>query len=519
MKEPAPDIVIAGKYCLEGQLAAGGMGSVWVARHLDLEVPMAIKFMGTDVATSEEGRMRFEREAKAAAFLQSPHVVNVLDYGVDEGLAYIAMELLVGEDLEDRLYRVGRLSMEETLSILRQASRALRRAQDLGIVHRDLKPQNLYLSKVDEGEEVLKILDFGIAKETGPTLLAKGPNTGQIIGSPHYMSPEAVRGARDVDFRSDLWSLAVIVFQCVTGKLPFDSEIVGDVMGMILADPLPIATQIAPDLPPEIDDFFLKALARDRTQRFQSAREMADAFADVIGAPNSGYPGWPNSSASTPAPPLISDDLPRSSRPAPASGVSARGAERDGPGSQKVLVAGAGDPVSERGRDAVPPGDGPVSSGPRSVEGMRASLSGAPGADTMSILAAHPTRVTTADAVTAKHGKPLHEREEKKSRRGVLIAASVAVGLGLIGLVVLRPGALAVSEDPSGEAGQTGSASSAAGTADPASAAGSAAPETTASADAAGSAAPSSSASAAPSAEAGDPAGAGAQGKVGSPFK
>ena len=118
MKEPAPDVVIAGKYVLEGQLATGGMGSVWVARHVDLEVPVAIKFMGPEVAESEEGRNRFEREAKAAAFLQSPHVVNVQDYGVDDGLAYIAMELLVGEDLEDRLFRVGRLTLEETLAML-----------------------------------------------------------------------------------------------------------------------------------------------------------------------------------------------------------------------------------------------------------------------------------------------------------------------------------------------------------------------------------------------------------------
>ncbi len=352
MKEPAPDVVIAGKYILEGQLATGGMGSVWVARHVDLEVPVAIKFMGPEVAESEEGRNRFEREAKAAAFLQSPHVVNVQDYGVDDGLAYIAMELLVGEDLEDRLFRVGRLSLEETLAILKQASKALRRAQDIGIVHRDLKPQNLFLTKVDEGEEILKILDFGIAKETGPTLLAaKASNTGQIIGSPHYMSPEAVRGVRDIDHRSDLWSLGVIVFQCVTGRLPFPSEVVGDVMGMILADPLPRATDIAPDLPPEMDEFFERALCRDRTKRFQTAREMTEAFADILGAPVSGF---------SVRPPLVR------STPPPSDGAVTRnpsdaGATPDSTGAVSARPASAGqvgslpgaDPASERATEGV----------------------------------------------------------------------------------------------------------------------------------------------------------------------
>ena len=349
MKQPAPGVIVAGKYVLDGQLAEGGMGSVWSANHVDLQIPLAIKFMGPEVASSEEGRTRFEREAKAAAFLQSPHVVNVQDYGVDDGLAYIAMELLVGEDLSDRLYKVGRLSLEDTLEILKQAAKALRRAQDLGIVHRDLKPENLFLAKVDDGEEVLKILDFGIAKETGPTLLAsKASNTGQIIGSPQYMSPEAVRGVKDIDHRSDLWSLAVIVFQCVTGKLPFESEVVGDVMGMILADPLPKATDIAPDLPPEIDEFFDRALCRDRTKRFQSAREMAEAFADVLGAPVSGF-SIPGSGQKmppmfTPSPgevaPVSSQIGPRSARLAPGPASS-----RDAFAARTAIVA---TPVHDR---------------------------------------------------------------------------------------------------------------------------------------------------------------------------
>lgn len=403
MKEPAPDVVIAGKYILEGQLATGGMGSVWLARHVDLEVPVAIKFMGPEVAESEEGRNRFEREAKAAAFLQSPNVVNVQDYGVDDGLAYIAMELLLGEDLEDRLFRVGRLSLEETLSLLKQASKALRRAQDIGIVHRDLKPQNLFLAKVDEGEEILKILDFGIAKETGPTLLAaKASNTGQIIGSPHYMSPEAVRGVRDIDHRSDLWSLGVIVFQCVTGRLPFPSEVVGDVMGMILADPLPRATDIAPDLPPEMDEFFEKALCRDRTKRFQTAREMTEAFADILGAPVSGF---------SVRPPLVR------STPPPSDGAVTRSPSDAG---------------------ATPDSGGAVSA--RVPRGQVGSL---PGADPASERA---TGGVVAKATTAAVARPAEGAYPRTRRAALMGAAGLAAILALALLVVRSSGPQATGD-------------------------------------------------------------------------
>ncbi len=313
MKQPGREVLIAGKYLLERELAAGGMGSVWVGRHLDLDKEVAVKFMDPSCATPE-GRIRFEREAKAAACLQSPHVVAVSDYGLDDDLPYIVMELLKGEDLEERLDRQGRLSLEEASNILTQASKALRRAQELGIVHRDLKPHNLFLAKgVSDGEEndeTLKILDFGIAKETGPAIVGGATQTGELMGSPHYMSPEHVRGVRDIDHRSDLWSLGVIIFRAVTGRLPFDSENVGDVIGKILADPIPKPTHIAPDLPPAIDDYFSRALSRDRNQRFQSAKEMADVFAELVRSPEaarisldrlSSNPGKPPQASAVPA--------------------------------------------------------------------------------------------------------------------------------------------------------------------------------------------------------------------------
>lgn len=348
MKQPAPDLIVAGKYCLERQLAAGGMGSVWVARHLDLDKDVAVKFMDPECA-SVDGRKRFELEAKAAFHLQSPYVVNILDYGIDAELPYIAMELLEGEDLEDRLQREGRISLEEAAKILMQAAKALRRAQELGIVHRDIKPHNMFLAKGDDdNDETLKILDFGIAKEMGPALVGEGTNTGHIVGSPNYMSPEHVRGARDIDWRSDLWSLGVVTFQAVTGRLPFPGDVVGDVIGMILADPIPRATEIAPDLPPAIDDFFFKALQRDRSLRFQSAREMSEAFAEMVrlSLPPSLRPPpplKPSSAGETPQPRAVAETIDAAApTPPPAAAAAAAAATAESaPAPQPVDNASA----------------------------------------------------------------------------------------------------------------------------------------------------------------------------------
>src|SRR5262249_50757860 len=145
------------------------------------------------------------------------------------------------------------------------------------------KPANIFLSKIDD-EEVVKILDFGIAKDMMSQAVGEGTKTGELMGSPHYMSPEQVRAARDIDHRSDLWSLSVIVFRSLTGRLPFTGDVVGAVIAQILADPIPIATQVAPDLPKSVDAFFVRGFARNRDERFQSAREMAEAFAAIAAA-------------------------------------------------------------------------------------------------------------------------------------------------------------------------------------------------------------------------------------------
>ncbi|WP_434043332.1 MULTISPECIES: protein kinase domain-containing protein [Sorangium] len=290
MLEIAPGITIAGRYRVERELARGAMGSVWVGRHLQLGVDIAIKFMAPQFATSAELRARFEREARAAAVLKSAHAVQIYDYGIEHETPYIVMELLEGEDLAARLARERRLGLPITLAILDHVGRALRRAHELGLVHRDLKPSNLFLS-LQDGELVAKVVDFGVAKVTAVES-AGATRTGSLLGSPSYMSPEQVRSSSKVDHRSDLWSLGVIAFQCVTGQLPFPGQELGDVLVEICTAPIPLPSQVAPGLGPEVDAFFHRALERDPARRFQSATELVEAFAALPGArdPGAGAP-------------------------------------------------------------------------------------------------------------------------------------------------------------------------------------------------------------------------------------
>jgi serine/threonine protein kinase len=276
--------VIAGKYRLEACRARGGMGSVWVARHVLLGTPLALKFIEPRFASSPEARGRFEREAKTVALLQGTHVAHIHDYGVEDGTPYIAMELLQGEDLNARLTREGRLPVAAAVHIVHQVAKVLRRAHETGIIHRDLKPGNIFLVASDDDEVIVKVLDFGVAKATK----ALGPHSdptksGTLVGSPRYMSPEQARGVKELDHRSDLWSLGVIAFRMLTGELPFPGTEIGDVILKICTEPAPVPSRLVFGLSPEIDRFFVRALERDPDKRFQSAREMAQAFAAAAG--------------------------------------------------------------------------------------------------------------------------------------------------------------------------------------------------------------------------------------------
>jgi serine/threonine-protein kinase len=255
--QPAEGTVIAGKYRLERHLAKGGMGAVWTAHHLGLDTRIAVKLIDPAMAQDPASRARFEREARAAAAIKSPHIVQMIDHGVDQGTPYIAMELLQGEDLGARLQREGRLSLEEAARLFAQLGRALGKAHEARILHRDLKPANLFLTKIDD-DELLKVLDFGIAKRMG-AVAGEATKTGQVFGTPHYMSPEQVSGDKGIDHRSDLWAAGVIAYRMVTGTLPFQGASVEAILSNVLFHPPRAVRVTAPDLPAELDLFFSRA--------------------------------------------------------------------------------------------------------------------------------------------------------------------------------------------------------------------------------------------------------------------
>jgi hypothetical protein len=272
--------ILAGRYRLDRQLGKGGMGSVWLAEHLALNSWVAIKLMDPAIASTVEGAERFKREAQAAASLRSAHVVQVLDYGLHENTPFLVMELLQGQSLADCLEREKRLTPERTLAIITQVARAIGRAHAGGIVHRDLKPDNIFLVREDD-QELAKVLDFGIAKTKGPRFGGMETRTGVTMGTPYYMSPEQVEGKKALDHRSDLWSLAVITCECLTGVRPFDGETFGELLLNICARPVLPPSSQGFHLP-GFDEWFAKATNRDLDQRFNSAQEMAAALADVV---------------------------------------------------------------------------------------------------------------------------------------------------------------------------------------------------------------------------------------------
>ncbi|MDF3067824.1 MAG: serine/threonine protein kinase [Polyangiaceae bacterium] len=288
MTEPSlPDLsgtVVAGKYRVEQLLGQGGMGSVWAGRHVTLGQLVAIKFVHPKLAGSAEARRRFDNEAKAAARIKSRHAVAVHDHGVTEaGQPYIVMEYLDGESLERAIRERGKLPFAEVVQIVAQSARALSAAHEAHVVHRDLKPDNVFLAKDNDGSRHgygVKLVDFGIAKvvqdeaETG----ASSTQAGMVLGTPHYMSPEALTASAPVSAASDIWSLGACAFAAACGRVPFEGDAIGDVVLKVCAAPVPVPSKVDPSLPRAFDAWFAKCCSRDVSARFKSAAEAADAL-------------------------------------------------------------------------------------------------------------------------------------------------------------------------------------------------------------------------------------------------
>lgn len=280
-----PGDVLGGKYRVERVLGAGGMGIVVAARHIDLGQRVALKLMQQQAAKADPGQTeRFLREARAAVQLKSAHCARVLDVGrFGAGEPYIVMEYLEGDDLDVVLERHGPLPPSVACAYVLQACEALAEAHGLGIIHRDLKPKNLFLTSSVDGKPLVKVLDFGVAKQIGIGGDRALTSTTEVFGSPLYMSPEQMRSAKDVDARSDVWSLGVCLYELLTGRPPFDAPGIAELCAMVLKDAAAPPSTLAPGIPPELDAAVLKCLTKSPAERYASVGELAVALEPFAG--------------------------------------------------------------------------------------------------------------------------------------------------------------------------------------------------------------------------------------------
>lgn len=271
--------VIGGRYRLTRQVGEGGMATIWEADHLTLGVRVAVKLMSVVGPHIAELSERFMNEARGAASVRHRNVVEIIDFGLYDGRTpYMVMELLEGESLADRLGREGDIPAREAIFIVSHVLRGLTVVHEAGLVHRDLKPENIFLVSDPEEGVFPKLIDFGVSKGMGRSDLT---HEGALVGTPDYMSPEQARGRKGVDLRTDLYSMGVILYELLTGRLPFEADNLGDLIVMICGEePIPLE-RLRPDLPPQLSRVVHKAMAKDRELRHPDAREMRDALNKV----------------------------------------------------------------------------------------------------------------------------------------------------------------------------------------------------------------------------------------------
>jgi serine/threonine-protein kinase len=277
--------ILLGKYRIERLLGVGGMGAVLEATHLQLDDRVAIKILLREALELPEAVSRFEQEARAAARIKHEHVVRVTDVGELPGdVPYMVMEYLEGTDLAALLSERGALSAVEAIEYLTQACEGIAATHAQGVVHRDLKPSNLFLAKRADGSSSLKVVDFGISKVM-PTSASGLRNITQIstgMGTPSYMSPEQMASARDVDGRADLWSLGVIAYELLTGRLPFVGEDIAQLCSLALTTPAPPMRSPRGDLPPRLEAVVMRCLEKDRAERYADANALCLALKEAL---------------------------------------------------------------------------------------------------------------------------------------------------------------------------------------------------------------------------------------------
>ena len=271
-------MVLDGAYLLTRLVSLGGMGTVYEATQLRLDRRVAVKIMTAELADNPEGLARFRREVKITSKLAHPHIVQLLDFGTTAGgRPYLVTEFLEGEDLETRLSRLGRMTLNTVLPILRQVTSALTAIHAKGVVHRDLKPSNLLLLPVHGPTDFVKVLDFGVSKlHSASTQLTHAPS---MLGTPEYMSPEqASARSDDVDHRTDQWALAASLWRMLAGAPPFGGHNLDELLHHIVNDEPPPLTPIAAELRPELELVLRRGLAKQRSGRYASIAAFSRAF-------------------------------------------------------------------------------------------------------------------------------------------------------------------------------------------------------------------------------------------------
>lgn len=414
------------------------MGSVWVARHESLDVDVAVKFVSRELLSGGDPLVieRFRREAKLAAKIESPHVVRVFDHGLTkEGTPYIVMEMLRGESLAERIADKKRIAPGDAARIVSEVASGLAIAHTVGIVHRDIKPHNVFLAHSGAGFEIAKILDFGIAKATtaGEDILKEAKTaTGVLIGTPQYMSPEQLMRAGPPDAGADLWALAVVAYEMVTGKVPFAGEtLAGTLIAITRAEIQPPSSSI-PEAPPRMDSFFARALAADAMLRFATATELANAFVDAVGGMSSA-PQITSSSKTTKPNPMLSietsPDLATDEFVALGTGSKLE-AVREAPTRAEYAETKIDSSQFHTGVSQFPPaaGDSEPPLGPKTpdADATQPSVDDAPlRKPSGGSVAPKQVEVATAEPLATKPAQPA------RGRGGLLIAA----GLGAVVLV------------------------------------------------------------------------------------
>jgi len=276
--------VLSGKYRIERVLGSGGMGVVVAAHHLQLDERVAIKFLLPEGLKNPEALVRFEREARAAVKIKNEHVARTIDVGkLENGAPYIVMEFLEGSDLATLLRSRRSLKVDEAVEYLLQASEAIAEAHALGIIHRDLKLENLFVVRRADGVMSVKVLDFGISKVTGTAGSGRDmgmTRTSTIMGSPVYMSPEQLHSTRDVDTRTDIWALGVILYELISGRPPFSGDSMPELVAKILTRPPEPLLNLRPDAPIGLERVVLRCLEKDKALRYGNIAELAMALVE-----------------------------------------------------------------------------------------------------------------------------------------------------------------------------------------------------------------------------------------------